>query len=481
MKPEANEKLTKVIIPNSDLTIYKRESSYEDSLESVITLFKVTDISFDFKEEYDLFKIEYLPLFDLYRVSDCTFKASFEMRGKLSQEYFEFGNKLRRVLLIAMNSKKRSTISYIVDTLEEYLETKIIPVHNEKLKEKVDKMSYKYSRDECIQLGMYLIAGLNKCYSIPTLENGADLSISWEDDFSTIRKVSIIDTPNSLGVQALKVEQGRFVDIYYLKGSTVKYQYCNLLEEVFPMLNEYLIVIYYLLLLNQISSEYRPLKESLKIMTNNENVSLCENRDHISIEIMEGFQEAKRGHYIKLACILKGESPQTSVYQILLQTCDKYFPVGEYIVDYVGFNFLLAEVLRDFNANSRLHKLTIDDLVLKLVPSLAKLTFKAFKEENYTLDKEDISSTLRSNFTRCPEYKIDPKNDKVYCHSVHTSLTTGTMDVYKREVDLEISWRKLHIDDEIVEADVDKLEYLKENNKAVKKIFKYLDSQESEK
>lgn len=474
MKPE-NEKLTKVVIPNSDLSIYKRESSYEDSLESVITLFKVTDISLDFKGENDLFKIEYLPLFDIYKITDSVFRGSFEMKSKLSQEYFDFGNKLRRILLI-VSKAERSTINYIVDTLEEYLETKLVYVHNEKLKEKVEKMSYIYSHAECIQLGVSLIPYLKKCYSVPTLENGADLSISWEDDISIIRRVSIIDTPNSLGVQVLKIEQGAYTDLYYLKGSTVKDQYCNLLEEIFPLPNEYLIIIYYLLLMNQKSLEYRQLKESLKIMTNNENVSLCENEAHISIEIMEGLQGIKRGHYIKLACILKGESPQTSVYQILLNTCDKYFPVGEYIVDYIGFNFFLAEVLRDFNTNSRLHKLTIDDLVLKLVPSLAECVFKSFKEENYILEEEDISRTLKSNFTRCIEYKIDSEDDKVYCYSVHTSTTTGDVNVYKREVDLKISWRKYHLKDGIVESNVDKLEYLKENNKAIKKIFKYLDN-----
>lgn len=481
MKPEVNEILTKVIIPKSDLAIYKRESSYEDSLESVITLFKVTDERFDFEGEYDLFKIEYLPLFDLYRVSDCAFKASFEMKSRLSQEYFDFGNRLRKILLM-MTKAERSTISYIVNALEEYLETKLIYIHNEKLKEKADKMYHKYSFDECVRLSYSLIPALSKCYSIPTMENGADLSISWgKDDDSLTFRVSIVDTPNSLGVQAIQIEQGLYSDFYYLKGSTVKDQYYNLLEEISPLPNTFFIVIYYLLLMNQFSFESRLLKESLKIMTSNENVNLCIGETHVSIEIQEGIREVKRGNYIKLACILKGESPQTSVYQILLQTCDKYFPVGEYIVDYIGFNFFLAEVLRDFNANSKLHKLTIDDLVLKLVPSFAKCTFKAFKEENYILDKEDISSTLRSNFTKCVEYKVDPENDKVYCYSAHTSPTTGTMNVYKREVDLEISWRKLHIDDEIVEADVDKLEYLKENNNAIKKIFKYLDSQESEK
>lgn len=484
MKPELNEKLTKVMIPNSDLSIYKRESSYEDSLESVITLFKVTDISVDFKGEYDLFKIEYLPLFDLYRVSDCLYQTSFESKSRLSQEYFDFGNKLRKILLV-MNERDKSIIRYIVDTLEEYLETKLVYVHNEKLKEKVDKMSYKYSHDEYVQLGISLIRSLKNCYSVPTLENGADLSISWEGDVNTmIREVSIIDTPNSLGVQALKIKQGPFTNLYYLKGSTVKDQYCNLLEEVFPLPNEYLIVIYYLLLLNQISLEYRPLKESLKIMTNNDNVFLGineSNESHIGIEISEGIQEAKKTHYIKLACILKGESPQTSVYQIILNTWDKFFPVGEYIVDYIGFNYFLSEVLRDFNISTRLHKLTIEDLVLKIAPSLAKCTFKLFKEGDYILEKEDISSTLRSDFTRCVEYKINPEDDKVYCYSVHTSPTTGITNVYKREVDLEISWRKLYIDDGIVEANIDKLEYLKENNKAVKKIFENLDNQGSEK
>lgn len=161
MKPELNEKLTKVMIPNSDLSIYKRESSYEDSLESVITLFKVTDISVDFKGEYDLFKIEYLPLFDLYRVSDCLYQTSFESKSRLSQEYFDFGNKLRKVLLV-INERDKSIISYIVDTLEEYLETKLVYVHNEKLKEKVDKMSYKYSHAECVQLGISLLPSLKK-------------------------------------------------------------------------------------------------------------------------------------------------------------------------------------------------------------------------------------------------------------------------------------------------------------------------------
>lgn len=475
MKPEMNEKLTKVMIPNSDLSIYKRESSYEDSLESVITLFKVTDISLDFIGEYDLFKIEYLPLFDLYRVSDCLYQTSFESKSRLSQEYFDFGNKLRKVLLV-MNERDKSIIRYIVDTLEEYLETKLVYVHNEKLKEKAEKMSYKYSSAEYIELSLSLIKALDECSSVPTLGNGADLSISWKRNLdSLIYRVSIVDTPNSLGVQALQIDQGLYSEIYYLKGSTVKDQYCNLLEEIFPIPNTFLIVVYYLLLMNQISLKYRLLKESLKIMTSNKNVNLCIDEDYVSIVIQEGLQGVKRENYIQLACILKGESPQTSIYQIHLNTCDKYFPTGNYIVDYIGFIYFLAEVLRDFNTNTRLHNLTIEDLVLKLLPSIAKITFNSLKEEDYILEKEEISNTLESIFTRFVEYKTDPKDDKVYCYSTYSNPTTGAMKTYRRAVDFVASYKKIEEEVETLEANENKLEYLKENNNAVKKIFKYLE------
>ena len=474
------DKMTKIILPNSDITIYKRESSYGDSLDTVITLFEVTDKGMNFEGEYTLYKIDYIPLFNLYSIHNYTYKNSFTEKQHLSQNTVDFGNDLRKIL-INFTDEDRDTIVYTVDTLEDFLKNKLISVSNRELREKVNKMTYKYSQKEMYHLGIALLHHLNKCYSIPTLENCTDLSISWgEDDDYRRKKVAIVDTPNSLGVQSIKIVQGNHTDLYYLKGSTIKDQYCNLLEEIVPLFNEYLIVIYYLLLMNQKSLEYRLLKESLKIMTSNENVSLCVNDPCLYLEIKDGVSSV-RENYIKLSCILKGESPQSSVYQILLSTCEKFFPVGEYIVDYIGFNYFLAEVLRDFNTNIRLHKLTIDDLVLKLIPSLARATFNLFKEEDYILDKEDISSTIESTFTKCIEYRVDPEDDKVYCHSVHISPDTGTMNAYRREVDLETTYGKFGIEPSIVKADVNKLEYLKENNNAVKKIFKYLDNQESEK
>ena len=215
------DKMTKIILPNSDITIYKRESSYEDSLDTVITLFEVTDKGMNFEGEYTLYKIDYIPLFNLYSIHNYTYKNSFTEKQHLSQNTVDFGNDLRKIL-INFTDADRDTIVYTVDTLEDFLKNKLISVPNSELREKVNKMTYKYSQKEMYHLGIALLQHLNKCYSIPTLENGSDLSISWgEDDDYRRKEVAIVDTPNSLGVQSIKIVQGNHTDLYYLKGSTI--------------------------------------------------------------------------------------------------------------------------------------------------------------------------------------------------------------------------------------------------------------------